>query len=113
MDRLAATWLLLRNTVARLRDSDTHRSQHRADVRRRTIMCLLELAQPHARDSPAERAVVLRLTQQSLADMVPASLVSVTRALEELRRFGALATGRGRIIIDVDLLRALLSSEPW
>jgi len=76
-------------------------------------MCLLELAQPHARDSPAERAVVLRLTQQSLADMVPASLVSVTRALEELRRFGALATGRGRIIIDVDLLRALLSSEPW
>ncbi len=105
------TWLLLKNTVARLRDSDTHRSQHRADVRRRTIMCLLELAD--AQDSNAGQAIVLRLTQQNLADMVPASLVSVTRALEELRRLGALTTGRGRMLIDVDLLQALLSSEPW
>lgn len=107
------TWLLLKNTVARLRDSDAHRNHYRADVRRRTIMCLLELAEPDAQGRPTGQTIALRLTQQDLADMVLASLVSVTRALEELRRLGALSTGRGRILVDVDLLRTLLSSEPW
>lgn len=106
-------WLLLRNTVARLRNSDAHRSQYRADVRRRTIMCLLELAEPDTQDRTAGQAISLRITQQGLADMVSASLVSVTRALEELRRLDALSTGRGRILVKVDLLRAVLSSEPW
>ncbi|MGH4016309.1 MAG: Crp/Fnr family transcriptional regulator [Pseudonocardiaceae bacterium] len=106
-------WLLLKNTVARLRDSDAHRSQYRADVRQRTIMCLLELAESDAQGSHIGQTISLRLTQQDLADMVSASLVSVTRALEELRRLGALSTGRGRILVDVDLLQALSSSQPW
>lgn len=106
-------WLLLRNTVARLRDSDVHRGQYRADVRRRTVMRLLELAETDTQDHEASRRVSLRLTQQDLADMVSASLVSVTRALEDLRRLGAVSTGRGQIHVDVDLLRALSSSQPW
>ncbi len=106
-------WRLLQNTVARLRDSDVHRSQHRSDVHRRTIMCLLELAESDTRRRGGERTISLRLTQQNLADMVSASLVSVTRALEELRRLGAVSTSRGRILVDVDLLRALSSAQPW
>lgn len=107
------TWLLLKNTVARLRDSDAHRGQLRADVHRRTIMYLLELAELETQERPAGQMITLRLTQQDLADMVSASLVSVTRALEELRRLGALSTGRGRIFVDVGLLQTLRSSEPW
>lgn len=106
-------WLLLKNTVARLRDSDAHRSLYRADVRRRTIMRLVELAETDIQDNPAGQATSLQLTQRDLADMVSASLVSVTRALEELRRVGAVSTRRGRILVDVGLLRTLLSSEPW
>lgn len=106
-------WLLLKNTVSRLRDSDAHRSQYRADVRRRTIMCLLRLAQHDAQDRPGGQVADLRLTQQDLADMVSASLVSVTRVLEELRRSGALSTGRGQVLVDVGQLQAVLSSQPW
>ncbi|HSV64694.1 MAG TPA: Crp/Fnr family transcriptional regulator [Mycobacteriales bacterium] len=103
-------WLVLESAVARLRDSDTHRAGHRTDIRQRTIRSLLELAErdPVARDQP----VVLRLTQQDLADAVPAALVSVTRVLEELRHDGAISTGRGRIVVhDIDALRRLLAAD--
>lgn len=106
-------WVLLKNTVARLRDSDAHRSQHRADVRRRTIMCLLELAEADVQGRRTGQAMALRLTQQDLADMVSASLVSVTRSLEELRRLGAVSTGRGRILVHVSRLRTLSCTQPW
>ena len=106
-------WVLLKNTVARLRDSDAHRSQHRADVRRRTIMCLLELAEADPQGRRIGQAIELQLTQQGLADMVSASLVSVTRTLEELRRLGAVSTGRGRIFVHVSRIRALSSTQPW
>lgn len=111
--RSRIAWLLLRNTVARLRDSDAHRSQHRADVRGRTIMCLLELAEADTQSRHTGHATALRLTQQDLADMVSASLVSVTRTLDELRRLGAVSTGRGRILVHVSRLQALSSTQPW
>lgn len=98
-------WPVLTNAVARLRDSDLHRHQHRLDTRRRTVQCLLELARAESRSGDF---VTIRLTQRELADMVLASLVSVTRVLEALRRQDAVSTGRGRIRVHVPSLRAVL-----
>jgi CRP/FNR family transcriptional regulator, cyclic AMP receptor protein len=102
--------LVLMSAVAtRLRASDELRSQQRSDVRDRVIMALIELS---AADPSAHGAVVLRLTQQDLADMVSASLVSVTRALLDLRRAGVLSTGRGQIVLHrADALPSLLAVE--
>jgi CRP/FNR family transcriptional regulator, cyclic AMP receptor protein len=101
------TWLVLQSAVTRLRASDTHRTRLRSDVRTRTIMILLDLAESQAPDASPETPVTLRVSQQDLADMVSASLVSVTRVLEELRGLGAASTGRRRIVVRLDLLRAL------
>ncbi|MEC3975713.1 Crp/Fnr family transcriptional regulator [Amycolatopsis sp. H20-H5] len=104
--RPGITWLVLRAAVARLRDSDDHRQQYRLDVRRRTILCLIATAEA-GRGQAVRGSVSLRLTQQQLADTVPAALVSVTRVLEDLRQAGALTTTRGRITVDVATLRLL------
>ena len=85
------------NVAGRLRDSDIYRTQSRTDVLHRTARILARLA---AEAPSTGRPVVLRLTQQDLADMVPAALASVTRALDELRRVGAVSTGRGHITVD-------------
>ncbi|MGH3624848.1 MAG: Crp/Fnr family transcriptional regulator [Sciscionella sp.] len=106
-------WLMLTTAVARLRDSDIHRIQHRFDVRRRTGARLLQLAEAESTGYRQGQPVVLRLTQQELADIVPASLVAVTRILEELRALGALSTSRGRIQVNLDVLRGLSSVEAW
>jgi hypothetical protein len=46
--------------------------------------------------------------------MVSASLVSVTRVLEELRGLGVVSTGRGHIqIVRAEALRGLLPGELW
>jgi hypothetical protein len=52
------------------------------------------------------------VTQQRLADLVSAALISITRALDDLRELGAIRTNRGRIEIpDPAALRALLPPE--
>ncbi len=52
------------------------------------------------------------MTRQDLADLVSAALISVTRALDELRTLGAISTTRGRIEIrDPAALRAQLPPE--
>jgi CRP/FNR family transcriptional regulator, cyclic AMP receptor protein len=90
----------------RLRASDDGRVRQRADVRDRTVLALLDLAGPGA------GLVVIPMTQQQLADLVSAALVSVTRTLDELRDLGAISTGRGRIEIrDRARLRASLPPE--
>lgn len=92
--------------MRRLRDSDEGRIRLRADVRDRTVLALLDLA------GSATGRVVVRVTQQRLADIVSAALVSVTRALDELRDLGAINTHRGSIEIpDPAVLRALLPAE--
>lgn len=106
-------WLMLTTAIARLRDSDIHRIQHRFDVRQRTGMCLLRLAEAESAGHRPGEPVVLRLTQQDLANMVSASLIAVTRVLEQLRSLGALATSRGRILVHLDTLRALSNTESW
>ncbi|EME60099.1 Transcriptional regulator, Crp/Fnr family protein [Amycolatopsis decaplanina DSM 44594] len=105
--RPGITWTVLRTAVARLRDSDDQRQQYRLDVRKRTILCLLSIAED-ARSEDTHSRVPVTLTQQQLADMVPASLPSVTRILEDLRDVGALHTGRGRMVIETDRLRSLV-----
>lgn len=45
--------------------------------------------------------------------MVSAFLVPVPRTFEELRRLGVVSTGRGRIVVRTNELRALLSTEIW
>ncbi|UJW34472.1 Crp/Fnr family transcriptional regulator [Saccharothrix sp. AJ9571] len=107
-ERPKIAWPVLMNAVARLRDSDLHRHQHRLDARRRTVQCLLELADAEIRSG---ELAVIRLTQRELADMVLASLVSVTRVLEELRRAHIVSTGRGWIQVHVPTLRALLEDD--
>ncbi|OXM52437.1 Crp/Fnr family transcriptional regulator [Amycolatopsis alba] len=107
--RPGITWTVLRTAVARLRDSDDQRQQYRLDVRKRTILCLLSIAED-ARSEVTRSCVPIALTQQELADMVPASLPSVTRILEDLRDAGALRTGRGRMAIETDRLRSLIQS---
>ena len=113
-DRFAALWRE-HNTVAqavttavmlRLRASDEGRIRQRADVRDRTVLALLDLA------GAGTRPVQVRITQQRLADMVSAALVSVTRVLDELRDQGAITTNRGRIeVIDPAGLRRKLPPE--
>ncbi|HEY0636859.1 MAG TPA: Crp/Fnr family transcriptional regulator [Pseudonocardiaceae bacterium] len=103
-ERPRLTWQVLAIAVARLRDSDTHRSRSRSDVRTRTIHLLLELAG----DRPGAGPATLRIGQQNLADRASASLASVTRVLDELRRSGAVTTGRGRITVRPERLRAEL-----
>jgi CRP/FNR family transcriptional regulator, cyclic AMP receptor protein len=109
--RFAALWSI-RPTLARavttaimhrLRASDESRVRQRADVRDRTVLGLLDLA------GPAAGPVTVAVTQQRLADLVSAALVSVTRALDELRDLGVIGTHRGRIEIpDPAALRDLL-----
>jgi CRP/FNR family cyclic AMP-dependent transcriptional regulator len=77
----------------RLRASDDGHVRQRADVRHRTTLALLDLAGLGA--GPAS----VRITQQGLADLVSAALISVTRALDELRNSGHVVTTRGRIAI--------------
>lgn len=92
--------------MRRLRDSDEGRIRLRADVRDRTVLALLDLA------GSAPGPVLIRVTQQRLADIVSAALVSVTRALDELRDLGAINTHRGSIEIpDPPVLRALPPAE--
>lgn len=94
------------NVMRRLRDSDEGRIRLRADVRDRTVLALLDLA------GVAPAPVVVRVTQQRLADLVAAALVSVTRALDELRDLDAIETHRGSIRIpDPEVLRGLLPPE--
>jgi CRP/FNR family cyclic AMP-dependent transcriptional regulator len=113
-DRFAALWrqrqtlarAVTTAVVRRLRDSDDGRIRQRADVRDRTVLALLDLA------GPGTRPVVLRMTQQALADLVSAALISVTRTLDDLRELGAISTTRGRIdILDPAGLRAQLPPE--
>lgn len=99
------TLLALRSVVSRLRGSDDIRMQFRLNVRQRTILCLLKIAEERATCNVAE--VSLHLTQQELADMVAASLVSVARVLEVLRSVGAVGTERGRIHVNTEKLRLL------
>ena len=102
---------VITNVAARLRDSDASRVQSRTDVLHRTARILVRLAESGQPSTTG--VVVLRLTQQELADMVPAALASVTRALDELRRVGAVSTGRGHIRMEnLDLLRSLVLSAP-
>jgi len=106
-------WLVTTNVVTRLRDSDTHRTQHRGTVRDRTVLALLELVGGASARPPGARSVELHLTQQALADMVSASLVSVTRVLDELRGDGTVWTRRGRIVVrDVAALRRAVDTGP-
>lgn len=72
-------WVLLSGRVEVFRD----------DVAgHRTVLALLDLA------GSAPDSVVVRVTQQRLADIVSAALVSVTRTLDELRDLSAINTHR-------------------
>ena len=92
-ERPGVSWPVLLGVVRRLRAADDKRVRQRSDVRDRVVLALLDLA------GSAPGPVVLRLTQQHLADLVSAALISVTRSLDELREAGLVVTGRGRIEI--------------
>lgn len=102
-ERPGVSWPVLLGVVRRLRAADDKRVRQRSDVRDRVVLALLDLA------GTGPGPVVLRLTQQHLADLVSAALISVTRSLDELREAGVVVTGRGRIEIpNPAQLRSLL-----
>jgi CRP/FNR family cyclic AMP-dependent transcriptional regulator len=104
--RPALAWIVTVQVAHRLRVSNDGRVRQRAEVRDRTVLALLDLA------GAATGPVVLPVTQQRLADLVSAALISITRALDDLRELGAIRTNRGRIEIpDPGALRALLPPE--
>lgn len=79
-----------------------------ASVRQRVARHLLDLASDEQRTG---EGLVVAITQQDLADAVGSVREVVERVLHDLRREGAVATRRGRIII-LEPYRLLLAVQP-
>lgn len=95
----AATLVLLRLLVGRLRDSDRRRTEFGSyTTTRRLARLLVEEAADDAA-APPTVPIGLALSQHELAGLIGASRESVARALAELRGRGLVATGRRTITI--------------
>lgn len=108
-ERPKASMLLLRSIAERLRDADRRDVEYAAlDSLGRVSARLLELADrfgtPH--DDGGVR-IELPITQDELAGWTGCSREAVGKALQQLRKLGAVATARRSItVLDADLLAA-------
>lgn len=94
---------LLRMQSRRLQEMTQRSMLGGRSVKARIAQRLIELS------ASGDRAGLVELTQTELAQFVDASREWTSKALGELRREGAIETGRGRIVIvDPDILRAAL-----
>jgi CRP-like cAMP-binding protein len=94
LERPAVALVLLRELSARLRDADAKRIQLAAYTTvGRVAFCLLELGERFGRDGE----ILLPLTQEELASWAGASIESVGRALQQMRKLGWIETGRRTI----------------
>jgi CRP-like cAMP-binding protein len=104
-------WMLIRSMAARQRDADDRRlSQATSSVTHRVAAELLDMAEREVAlaDDGAEGLVV---SQTELAETVGATREAVAKALSDLRRSGAVATGRRRLrILDRAKLLELLGN---
>jgi CRP-like cAMP-binding protein len=94
LERPAVALVLLRELSARLRDADAKRIQLAAYTTvGRVAFCLLELGERFGQDGE----ILLPLTQEELASWAGASIESVGRALQQMRKLGWIETGRRTI----------------
>jgi CRP-like cAMP-binding protein len=107
VERPAISQALLVTLAQRLRDSSTRQLELGAiDVVGRVCQRVLELAASHG--EATNDGVLIRdaISQQELAEWSGVSRDGVVRALQELRRAGAVETGRQRVLVrDLSLLR--------
>ncbi|MCZ2523259.1 Crp/Fnr family transcriptional regulator [Streptomyces sp. NPDC059506] len=104
--------VLLGLLADRLRTGDRKRLEsaaHRVDERLARL--LLDLAEQHGQETPEGIALRVPLSQRELAGCVGASREAVARALEKLRKRGAILTMRRRIVVTrPEVLRQTASS---
>jgi CRP/FNR family transcriptional regulator, cyclic AMP receptor protein len=94
MERPAVALTLLRELSARLRDADAKRVQLAAYTTvGRVAFCLLELSERFGEDGDS----LLPLSQEELASWAGASIESVGRALQTMRKLGWIETRRRAI----------------
>lgn len=96
------TLSILRILAARLREAKEQLSDLALkDVRQRTAVVLLQLAERHGQKVGPEMDLVVSMTHQELAQLIGASRETVTRVLGEFRQRGAVTTD-GRMITITD-----------
>lgn len=102
LERPAAALVLLSELTARLRDADAKRIQLAAYTTvGRVAFCLLELCERFGAGGDGAVEILLPLSQEELASWAGASIESVGRALQTMRRLGWIETGR-RVIRVLD-----------
>ena len=90
---------VLEHVAQRLREAQDHiRHLSASTADRRIAAILLRLADKLGEQAPGG-GVVIPLSQQDLAEMAGTTLETVNRTLKDFREAGAVATGRGRIVV--------------
>jgi CRP-like cAMP-binding protein len=100
-------FLLIRQIVGRLRDSDRKRVEFGAfDTTGRVAARLVELAERFGQPTDDGVRIGLPLSQDELAGWTGASREAVTKALRQLRSAGWISTGRLNVVVrDLEALR--------
>jgi CRP/FNR family cyclic AMP-dependent transcriptional regulator len=108
----AAQLALVRALAERLRDADAKRIQLAAyTTLGRVAFCLLELCVRFGRHEDDRIEILLPISQDELAGWAGASIESVGRALQSLRRLGWIETGRRAItVLDREALRGITAA---
>jgi CRP-like cAMP-binding protein len=97
-ERPDVSMALLRDLTSRLREADAKRLQLSAyTTTGRVAFCLLELCERFGVTDEAAIDITLPLSQEELASWAGASLESVGRALQTMRRLGWIETRRRAI----------------
>jgi CRP/FNR family transcriptional regulator, cyclic AMP receptor protein len=98
VERPAVALVLLSELTSRLRDADAKRVQLAAYTTvGRVAFCLLELCERFGEGGDGAVEILLPLSQEELASWAGASIESVGRALQTMRRLGWIETGRRAI----------------
>jgi CRP-like cAMP-binding protein len=108
----AAQLALVRTLAERLRDADAKRVQLAAyTTMGRVAFCLLELCVRFGQGDDDRIEISLPLSQDELAGWAGASIESVGRALQSMRKLGWIQTGRRAItVLDRDALRGVTAA---
>jgi CRP/FNR family transcriptional regulator, cyclic AMP receptor protein len=108
-ERPEVSTALLRDLSGRLREADAKRLQLAAyTTTGRVAFCLLELCERFGQGGEGAIDIALPLSQEELASWAGASLESVGRALQTMRRLGWIETRRRAIrVLDRDALEGV------
>lgn len=102
--------VVLRSLAGQLRRANDRLCERTTDSAFiRTGHLLIELASLQQLDGRSQSPVELMITQYDIAEWIGTVRESVARALSELRKAGAVETGRGRIVVnDIDELTEIV-----